>query len=374
MSKAILFTGAFQYGVVDDFIRGIQNYLTSVGYSIQQINLADTTHLQQQLTDENFRDVTLVFSVNGLGADLIPYVPCLRQVPFYSLLLDHPLHSLTRFFGTPLRLLCVDQAHVTFARAVGMQAEFCPHAVTLPPVAEATPTGSGHQIHKQGILFPGSFFSASHAKAIIDQHFPQAWTWLHNPAVRTITDFLHQLGFMQPGKTPLLQLNRNTITILCHCDFYLRAMSRDQLLQRFADAGLAVRVMGNGWEQAQHLPVHQYLPAVPFRELSSEIQQAQYVLHHSPGFDAGLHERILYSISAGTQVLCEQTPYLTTLFPQHSAVRWFDNVSALAQQFSTVSTDQYQQQLAHSQALIRQQHTWDARLQALLAPQLQPLT
>lgn len=367
MSKAILFTGAFQYGVVDDFIRGIMQYLDNTGYQLQQINLADTAHLQQQLTDENFRDVTLVFSVNGLGADLIPYVPRLSQVPFYSLLLDHPLHSLTRFFGSPLRLLCVDQSHVTFARAVGMQAEFCPHAISPSSITPLQHDIAG----KNGILFPASFFSASAATAVIDQYFPQAWDWLRHPAVRTITDFLHQLGFMQAGRTPLLELNKNTITILCHCDFYLRATGRDRLLQQFADAGVPLQVIGHGWDQTPQLAQHQYLPAVPFSTLQQMMQQARYVLHHSPGFDAGLHERLLYAIGAGTQVLSEPTPYLEQVFSQQGGVHFFQNAATLPAELSTVNAERYQLQLGRSQQLLRQQHSWEARLQSLLPAQRQ---
>lgn len=364
MSKAVLFTGTFQYGVVADFIQGIAHALEQSGYQVQQINLSDKTALQQKLSEDTFRDVQLVFSVNALGADLLPYFPKLRQVPFYSLLLDHPLHSLLRFFGTPLRLLCVDQAHVAFARAIGMQAEFCPHAVNTTSV---NPTISP-ETDKQGILFPASFFSADNAKAIIDKHFPQAWQWLNNPAVRTISDFLHQLGFMQAGRTPLLELNKNTITILCHCDFYLRAKGRDRLLQQFADAGLALQVIGNGWEQAQQLPQHQYLPAVPFPNLLQIMQKVRYVLHHSPGFDAGLHERLLYPVAAGAQVLAEPTPYLEQVFSRHGAVRFFSDAGTLQAELAICSDDDYQSQLLRSQELIRQQHSWHTRLQPWLSP------
>jgi hypothetical protein len=365
MSKAILFTGSFQYGVVADFIQGIAQSLHHQGYQVQQINLSEKSSLQQQLTAETFRGTELVFSVNALGADLLPYFAELRQVPFYSLLLDHPLHSLLRFFGTPLRLLCVDQAHVAFARAVGMQAEFCPHAISAAQVSlTASPDTA-----KQGILFPASFFSADKAKTIIDQHFPQAWNWLRNPAVRTISDFLYQLGFMQAGKKPLLELNKNTITILCHCDFYLRAIGRDRLLQQFADAGLALQVIGNGWEQAQQLPQHQYLPAVAFPALLQMMQKVRYVLHHSPGFEAGLHERLLYPIGAGTQVLSEPTPYLEQVFTRGGAVRFFNHAAELSPALATVSAADYQSQLVHSQQLLKQQHSWDVRLQPWLLPQ-----
>ena len=220
--KVLILSGNFQYGVVDDFVEGIIEGVSNK-YQVVHVNLSDKSTLANILTASLFEKVKFIVSVNALGADLIPHFPVMNQIPFFSLLLDHPLHSMMRFYGTNMRLLCVDKDHVKFARLVGMNAEFFPHAARVKSNSVDDVKG------KSGILFPASFFNMDEIKQKIIKFFPLGYELLNDGVVENINDFLLKLGFMDRSRAPMIQLNKNSIGVLIQCDLYLRARKRTQI-------------------------------------------------------------------------------------------------------------------------------------------------
>ncbi|GAB58943.1 glycosyltransferase family protein [Rheinheimera nanhaiensis] len=351
--KVLIFSGNFQYGVVDDFIEGIVDGIGEK-YQIVQVNLSDKSNLASILTASLFDNVKFIVSVNALGSDLIPHFPVMNKIPFFSLLLDHPLHSMTRFYGTNMRLLCVDKDHVNFARLVGMNAEFFPHAARVKSNSYLDKSFES----KDGILFPASFFNVDAIKEKIIKFFPQGFELLNDGIVENINDFLLKLGFMDNRRTPMIQLNKNSIGVLIQCDLYLRARRRLQIIQDFAQCGVSLNIIGSGWSASTKLDTHRYYEPEPFNELIQRMVRSRFVLHHSPGFNLGLHERITYPLLHRTMVLAAGNDYLKEQFKPGSGILFYDEIDKVESLIKSVDDERYSENVTRGSEIVARNYMW----------------
>ncbi|MDR6983291.1 hypothetical protein J2X32_001925 [Rheinheimera pacifica] len=355
--KVLFFSGSFQYGVADNFIQGLIQALNAYHYDVIKIDLSNKAELKQQLSAVMEYEIAFTFSLNALGNDLLPYLAKVRAAPFYTLLLDHPLHSLQRFFGTHMTLLCVDLQHVRFALALSMQAHFFPHAVTvddLEPRANASA--------RQGILFPASYFDPNHHWPAIQQYFPLAAGLMQQNSIDNITELLLELDFMQTNKAPRIALDKHSITLLVYCDLYLRGRKRNQLITQCAEAGISLNIIGNGWIPERQIAVHQYLPAENFTVLQQRIANSRYVLHQAPGFTHALHERLLYPLLHNTPVLTQDNTFLQQYFSNNNSICFYRDVNHLKAILDSAN-EVYDEQ---GRQLALQKEQWLHRLQHLL--------
>lgn len=359
LQQVIIFNIKSQYNVVDDFTQGLSSAVHDLGF---QPVLVDVTSEEEVDLAPLLEHAVMALSVNAVGADLYSRFPALAAIDFYTLLIDHPLHLLGRFFERPVKLLCVDKAHVRFCQALGSTAYFCPHAVWPARLELAAVADS----EKQGILFPATYMPARKYLDEISQIFPQILPLLQQPGITDINTLLHQLGFMQPGKEQALPLTSATAKVLSICDLYLRAVSRQQLIDDCAENNIALTIIGNGWQHAVQHPLHQYLPAEPFPALLSRMAASQYLLHHNPGFMQGQHERLLYSMLLGTPVLCQQNDYLLQRYGQTGSIILYQQVADLQELPSAIAPQVYQQLVTTAQQQVLNEDTWQVRLKTFL--------
>lgn len=354
--KVLFFSGSFQYGVADNFIQGLIQALNAHHYDVIQIDLSNKPDLKQQLSAAIEYEIAFSFSLNALGNDLLPYLAKARAAPFYTLLLDHPLHSLQRFFGTHMTLLCVDQQHVRFAQALGIPAHFFPHAVTVNEAESQENTSA-----RQGILFPASYFDPNRHLPAIQQYFPLAAGLMQQHSIDNITDLLLALDFMQPDKAARITLDKHSITLLVYCDLYLRGRKRNQLITQCADAGISLNIVGNGWKPEQQIAAHQYLPAESFTMLQQRIASSRYVLHQAPGFTHALHERLLYPLLYNTPVLTQDNTFLQQYFGNNDSICFYQDIRHLKAMLDSAGNANNTQ--GRQRALQKEQ--WHHRLQQL---------
>ena len=361
---ALLFSGSFQYGVVDDFIIGIKRAFERLGYRVYEVSLKDKSSDDELLSQLSFIDTTklkLALSVNALAVELINKLPQLATIPFYTYLVDHPIHLLPRFYGTKAKLLCVDKEHVTFLSQLGIHAQFWPHAVCDTELAaEYVPFSQ-----KKGILFPASFTDESAHFAEINKVAPNIAERLTDANVRSISDVLRMLGFMQPGVVPSVQLNDQIVTFLRRCDLYLRGRDRNKLIKECHHAELSLIIIGNNWDKSHQYDSHCYLPAVPFDELKKLITNSRFVLHHSPGFEQGQHERVVYPLARGSCVLSSATRYLLESYGSDNGVAFYDSVAELKQISASVSEGHYNGWINNANSIIERNETWRSRIAML---------
>lgn len=362
--KALILSGRFQYGVVDDFLQGIADAQRLQGREVIHIDLTLLKNNEQLLAAFNeqlLAGLTQVFSVNGLGVELIPHIPALQRATFYTWLVDHPLHHIDRFYGTAAKILCVDREHLAFLEQCNITATFWPHAVRQEWLQQKPISVR----EKTGILFPASYIDAGEHLHEVEKYSTELAELLGNSQINTISDILRALGFMLPGQNPLIPLNTATISVLRRCDLYLRSHSRQKVLRECAQQGVALTVIGNGWEKAERYPVHDYIPAEHFTQVLQRIANSKFVFHHSPGFMHGLHERIVCPLALGTGVLTARTPFLNQHYSTDSGVVLYDHLAEVPQLLQQFDDQQYSDMMVYARQSIQERELWQHRLALL---------
>ena len=363
-NNVLLFSGRFQYGVVDDFINGIKQAFERLGYHVFEVSLKDSSsdeELIAQLASIDLTKLKLLLSVNAMAVRLTDKLAQLANIPFYTYLVDHPIHLLPRFYGSKAKILCVDKEHVAFLSQLGINAQFWPHAVCETELA----TDSIPFSQKKGVLFPVSFIDENVHFSEIQKAAPNIASRLTNLEVRSISDVLRMLGFMQSGTSPSVQLNDQMLTFLRRCDLYLRGRDRNRLIKNCHLEGVPLTIIGSQWDQSSQYASHIYKPSVPFNELKDLITNSLFVLHHSPGFEQGQHERILYSLARGTCVLSSGTPYLLDTYSQNNGIFFYDSLVELKHISLAVTEMEYVSSINNAMSIIERRETWQSRVGAL---------
>lgn len=369
MKSGLILIGSNQYGVASEFINGIREDLHSLNISTELLDLNSQGSIESHINnDKTINDFDFFLSFNAVGLDLSIKGEKLSKAidgkPCFVFLVDHPLHLITRFIGLKVILLCVDQEHVGFARLCGMQAYFFPHAV--PAAMVAKPTDILSMESKEGILFPASYFNTAHWRQKLQPVWHQIGHLLENS--NSVTRFLQYLEVLPSGEKPASVQLDNNIQLLATCaDFYIRGRQRENVLSICEKFGLQITVVGNNSnEYRTRFPSHKYLDAVPFKDLRELIKKARFVLHNSPGFELGLHERIVYSMALGTPVICDFLARPDRIFGADYRLLTINDVS-------NIDSSHYHDIQKNNLSIISQRHTWQRQLKTLMNEyQLQP--
>ena len=129
-------------------------------------------------------------------------------------------------------------------------------------------------------------------------------------------------------------------------------------MQHSAENNLQLTVIGrSSVNYKADFPQHTYEDAIPFADMLKRMSKARYVAHNSPGFERGLHERVVVPLSMGTLVVSE-TPFVQDSF-----------IKGSIQKISTVNlqtNEEYQQVSEDSQVKVLTDHTWKVRWEKLL--------
>lgn len=359
MLKGLFIVGTNQYGAGTSFIRDMVADADTLGIQSELLDLANQASIQYHLhakTDPDKFDFILSFNGVGLefnleGKSLAKFA---AEKPFFVFLVDHPLHLLQRFFGLKVVLLCVSEEHVNFARLCGFTAFLFRHAVGSK-LCVGEETFFDYE-QKAGIIFPASFIDT----AQLQQQLQPVWGTIGHLLAQSssVTDFMGLLGVVpHNGKVATVQLNQEVLAVTRLVDFYLRGQAREKLLARFQQAQIPLTVVGRDVQKYQAcFTLHEYKETVSFTDLLAQIRSAKYIAHHAPGFQQGLHERVVYPMALGTLIIAQEPL---------SPVLGADYYDVDIANYPLIDKTRYQQ-LQTQNARIVQQHTWQAQLTALL--------
>lgn len=360
MLKGLFIVGTNQYGVGTNFIRDIVADADTIHVHAELLDLANQASIQHHLhakTDPDNFD--FIFSFNGVGLEFNLEGKSLAKFaaekPFFVFLVDHPLHLLQRFFGLPVILLCVSEEHVSFARLCGFKAFLFQHAVSSKLCASAD--GFLDYERKTGIVFPASYIDSKQ----LQQQLQPVWGSIGHLVTQSssVTDFMGLLGVIpHNGQAVRVQLNQDVLAISRLVDFYLRGQARERLLARFQQAQIPITVVGRDALKYQtSFALHEYKETVSFTDLLAQIRSAKFVAHHSPGFQQGLHERVVYPMALGTLVIAQE-PLGSILGAEYYDVDIANHL--------LIDQAHYQQLQAQNFRLV-QQHTWQLQLKDILS-------
>jgi hypothetical protein len=348
--KGIVFVGDNQYHVGSHFMQGIQQDLMHLSITTDTVDFSDPQQSKRLVTCEHsLSQYDFILSYNGVGVALRTMNDELAKqidnMALYVLCVDHPIYQLERISQSNAIMLCVDQEHVEFCRLLGFTAHYFPHAVSadalMPeqfmPVSAKT----------DEILFPATYFD----KQTCQQHLAPVWDQISNfiDQVTNVTHFMQCLGALPlPGETQKVILSPQSLSICLWVDQYLRARDRERVLLTCAHQNIKLTVIGKGSEQYQSVcDFHTYESELDVNDLHSRIRKAKSVLHQSPDFVAGLHERVVMSLALGTLVLTDESFVKSTL----------PNVVTL-NELTTIDNEMYDYKVDACAAQIMNDHTW----------------
>ncbi|MBN7818883.1 hypothetical protein [Bowmanella yangjiangensis] len=358
--RVLFITGQNQYGVVSHFLAGMREDLQAAGVDSDTLSVESEQSVQRDFPQLlPLEEYDQVISFNGMGLHLeyagLSVPDYLKRQPAYVFCVDHPLHLLKRFIGLNVVVLCVDEEHVAFSQLCGFNAVYFPHAIGKQQFLRLPVTPVSNK--NDDIVFPISFMDSVRHRQALEPYWQQIGKWVEQS--QSVTRFMQMLGVLPlTTRKATLPLNEEVLRVCVTVDSYLRAKQRETCLQQCQKQGLVLQVIGRDSHQYQAIaPAHQYLPAMDFTALLETMAKARYVLHNSPGFDRGLHERVIYPLSLGTLVLTFNTPYVNQTFPQGCI-----DVSSVSIE---IDDDTYAEQRAAAQQIIAAQHCWQQQLATL---------
>ena len=359
MRKALLVIGSNQYGVVSNFFNGISKDLASLGVTTDLLDVASQETIERTAPSiEKFDVYDFIVAFNGVGLELelegIKLKDYATDHPLFIFLVDHPIHLMKRFIGIPATVLCIDQEHVSFCQLCGFKSHFVPHAVCAENLNSDAIVSKKNKSRE--ILFPVSYFDEQHALQKLQPVWNQISTITEQST--SVTRFLQLLGVLPLGNRPSsVALDENIRRIAVLVDHYLRAKQRNNMLSKCQEKGVKLTVIGKGSDNyAERFPLHDYEAPLNFEQLQNRIAHADFVLHNSPGFELGLHERVVIPLSVGTPVISD-IKYIQKQFV--NGVISLDMLQTLTE----VDYEEHQQKGFKE---IAEKHTWKNRWEEIL--------
>ena len=266
-------------------------------------------------------------------------------------------------------MLCVDHEHVKFCELLGFTAHYFPHAVSAHSVTPEKFIPVNAKINE--IIFPASYIDR---QACRDKLAP-IWDKISNfiNQVINVTHFMQCLEALPlPGETEKVVLSPQTLSKCLWIDQYLRARDRENILLKCAQQNIKLTVIGKGAQQFRsHCDFHTYESQLDIEELHQRMRKAKYVVHQSPGFIAGLHERVVMPLALGTLELTDE-PFVKAALP---------NVVTL-NELTTIDDVIYDYKVDMCAAQVMNDHTWLHQLTPIMQqlrhklgkPMTQPVT
>ncbi|GEM_PF-257290 len=291
------------------------------------------------MIDFNSKLPSVVFEDNnGTSMNFLDTI----DAPFFNYIVDHPIyhHKNLQVLLKNYHTICIDDNHAAYVR------QYYPHmqnVMTMPLGAimhtanqniadirnlsssdDGALVNDNYNFHKcsnvkmsvkmplqseqewyqrnNAILFLGTYLSPDEYWEMIAQ-FPEPMRVQTTQVIALLLE--HPQMTYEEAVTCVLQKQdfplddmkafRVTAQMSCFADLYVRAYRRQQVLQTFAQTGVPMVICG---EQYDLSPMTRYsnvqiLPQVSYMEGLDLMRQYRYVLNIMPGFQSGIHDRIV---------------------------------------------------------------------------------
>lgn len=379
MQSILVVKGASNYGVVLQFAdEMIQEWKKDC---IVDVLDGSTFEQYEQKKQEIMRGAVydMVFSFNALAVEeepeLMEYLLSAGAV-YVTQLLDHPLHHHTR-----LQRLCKEKSvvfvpdynHLEYIRRYYPNiccSAFLPHGGSVCAVKQP------YSRRETAVLFMGSYTSSQVIRERLkekgeftgilqeelmhqlEQH--SGWT-----IEQAFSHMIEKYQMEEPAEDI-----PNDLAALADADYYIRSLYREKVLQTILNAGIAVEVYGDNWEQfscqgREYLHIH---PPCDFQAALERMGNSKIVLNVMPWFKAGSHERVFDALCCGAIALTDRSAYLSSLKRQEGIVMYeLSDIERLPDKIREILADDSES--AHQAELgcqnCREAHLWKERARSV---------
>ena len=325
MTTIVVFEKPFQHGVANAFSRELREAMAGVGFTVRPVDVT-SPDLADRYTALTREPVALAIGFNGAGycAEVTPGLNFFEAhgIPFLWIAIDHPAYMGSVFNSAGLLASVVDRTHVAYReRYTGNNGRtfFLPHGASL--CSEPERLRAVEAPHRYPVMFAGG---GGKPAAILAQ-----WRKQHHSSLvgllqdvgdfvaarsgavleSVLSDGVSAAGLARDDPQHLPYIN----ALFPSVDGYVRRSRRQRLLAALDAAGIAVDLIGPGWDQHgfRHHRVH---APQSYLQVLAAMVVSDVVLNVGPNFPAGSHERVLSGMANGALVFTDETAYFNEAF------------------------------------------------------------
>lgn len=290
------------------FLEGIASQLRERGHEIELIDLSFDDSSFDELEDCTKKTYDAVIDINSKlpmleldnGAFLLDEI----GAPFYQFIIDHPLfhHPSLMIPIKNAHAIGIDKTHVSYMK------KYYPHYksvdyVTMPGTKADFPIDYFDK--KFNILFTGTYESPQVQMKEIERR-PRPYRDMLKDLIQ-IEDNMnitHEAALSQikdKYNDDFLYLMNKSYLV----DKYRRNREREDILIAFAEEGVPITVMGEGWEKskAYKIPGLEFKGPVNFNVSFNIIANSRFLLDINPLFPCGVHDRVPSGFANNTVVI-----------------------------------------------------------------------
>ncbi|MEI8365185.1 MAG: glycosyltransferase [Parachlamydiaceae bacterium] len=312
-------------------------------------------------------DVTIAFN-GGIKTEAGTLLCDHIKIPHISCLVDPPYRFLELTKGAYSIITCDDQLGCSFLKDNGFnQSFFMPHAVepelTFDPLQERI----------YDVVFLGTCIDCEARRALWKDKFPSAVCRVMDEAIEATfaDDITSFITILASQLDPWMHHK-----VFEEVEIYVKGRERLDLLN--AVHGCTVHVFGNnatnekGWAELlvnnKNVVVH---PSVSYNESIEIMKQSKVVLNSSIKNKLGAHERIFTAAACGAVVVTNKNPYIADNFAHGIDMLLYSRtaMSGINDEVLDLLSDEKKrsQMAASGTKRVMQFHTWDCRVNTLLA-------
>lgn len=300
------------------------------------------------------------------------------QTPHWSILVDPALYSINLTRSPYTILSCVDTSDLEAIKAHQFNnAFFWPHAVE-PELAP------GNQKRIYDVVFLGSCYDYESLRASWRQRNPEGINKVLDDAIDLVfgdnTTSLAEALVKAWSASKQNPAGVDFQALFYYLDNYTRGKDRVELIRSIKDA--PVHIFGElstdnavgilGWPQylasQKNVTIH---PSVPFEEALEIIKQSKICLNSMPFFKHGSHERIFASLACGAVPITNDNVYLKQYFDEMEEIVYYsmNNRAEVNAKVNTLLAQESKRAdiAMKGRQLVMENHTWDVRVNELLA-------
>ena len=297
-------TASFQYDVANGFARDLAAGIAAqAGHEVAMAHLASSADLQQAL--DSFRP-DMVLSIQGVGCDC-PVAAEYPDTAWMVMGIDHPSHIFGRIDKIQAARVLITAFETSHLPCWKILAPQIPCAFLAHPAPSAVSSARRAEL---GLCFLGTWNSAHETQ--------QKWKSSFSPEVVKLLDSSFEKAMQSrcadasqalDSQDPIWQGSRGRWSVgVAQLDLMIRLTLRQRLLHELDDAGISVKLYGNGWSQSDWRH-HRCHGAVNFSEALAIGARSLGVLSITPTYPAGSHERPLSCLAQGSVCLTSPSSF-----------------------------------------------------------------
>lgn len=358
------------YGVLQTFADQLTNALRRQGQRVIETESGEISEEQIRLLGtELFRGI-IGFQATISFQSVFNFVKGNR----FNFWFDHPMffHGLFSQMEIPGTFLCQDGDHACYINQYFSKAK----GIQFPP--GGNPSIKTFDEKKYDISFMGTFFDEQKMWDVVDGQ-----EGIMRELSRDCAEFLlvHVHASYNDLKEMILEkyseiFEQYSFEVVANCIWEATRIApyryRKKAVQKILEAGFELHVYGESWRDypikaGERLVIHEQIEP---EMLSEEMSKSRISLNVMSWHKAGMTERIIEIMMAGSVCLTDETTYLKNHFSQMENIVMFqlDRLDELPDLIAQILNDRKLQQEITGNAYrkVLEEHTWDVRAREFL--------